>query len=127
MNDKWRKMLNIQELKKVGVEELTKNNIDDAVIKANILLQFVLKMDKAEVMINSENMVNKNSIEDYLSYIKEIVNGKPIQYITNNQSFMGLNFYVDENVLIPQPDTELLVEETIKKIRRILGDRKSVV
>ena len=121
MNDKWRKMLNIQELKKVGVEELTKNNIDDAVIKANILLQFVLKMDKAEVMINSENMVNKNSIEDYLSYIKEIVNGKPIQYITNNQSFMGLDFYVDENVLIPQPDTELLVEETIKKIRCILG------
>lgn len=118
-------MLNIQELKKVGVEELTKNNIDDAVIKANILLQFVLKMDKAEVMINSENMVNENSIEEYLSYIKEIVNGKPIQYITNNQSFMGLDFYVDENVLIPQPDTELLVEETLKKIIDILDKKRN--
>ena len=113
--------MNIQELKKVGVEELSKNNIDDAVIKANILLQFVLKMDRTEVIINCENMVNENRIEEYLSYVKEIVNGKPIQYITNNQSFMGLNFYVDENVLIPQPDTELLVEETIKKIRCILG------
>ena len=113
--------MNIQELKKVGVEELSKNNIDDAVIKANILLQFVLKMDRTEVIINCENMVNENRIEEYLSYVKEIVNGKPIQYITNNQSFMGLDFYVDENVLIPQPDTELLVEETIKKIRCILG------
>ncbi len=115
--------MNIQELKKVGVEELTKNNIEDALIKANILLQFVLKMDKAEVMINSENMVNKNSIEDYLSYVKEIVNGKPIQYITNNQSFMGLDFYVDENVLIPQPDTEMLVEETISKLKEIVKMR----
>lgn len=113
--------MNIQELKKVGVEELSKNNIDDAVIKANILLQFVLKMDRTEVIINCENMVNENRIEEYLSYVKEIVNGEPIQYITNNQSFMGLDFYVDENVLIPQPDTELLVEETIKKIRCILG------
>ena len=91
--------MNIQELKKVGVEELSKNNIDDAVIKANILLQFVLKMDRTEVIINCENMVNENRIEEYLSYVKEIVNGKPIQYITNNQSFMGLDFYVDEKRL----------------------------
>ena len=118
--------MNIQELKKVGVEELSKNNIDDAVIKANILLQFVLKMDRTEVIINCENMVNENRIEEYLSYVKEIVNGKPIQYITNNQSFMGLDFYVDENVLIPQPDTELLVEETIKKIRCILGLEENI-
>ena len=108
-------------MNKVGVEELSKDNRDDAVIKVNILLQFVLKMDRTEVIINCENMVNENRIEEYLSYVKEIVNGKPIQYITNNQSFMGLDFYVDENVLIPQPDTELLVEETIKKIRCILG------
>ena len=45
---------------------------------------------------------------------KKIVGGKPIQYITNNQEFMKMNFYVDENVLIPQPDTEILVYEVLK-------------
>ena len=111
--------LNIQELKKIGIQELTKYNIDDAVIKANVLLQFVLNMEKAEILINSTKIVNENNILAYLSHIKEIINGRPIQYITNNQSFMGIDFYVDENVLIPQPDTELLVEETIKKIEEL--------
>jgi len=43
----------------------------------------------------------------------------PIQYITNNQEFMKLNFYVDKNVLIPQPDTEILVEEVIEISKKI--------
>ena len=46
-------------------------------------------------------------------YIDKIINGKPIQYITNEQEFMKLKFYVDENVLIPQPDTEILAEKII--------------
>ena len=44
----------------------------------------------------------------------------PLQYITNNQEFMGLNFFVNENVLIPQPDTEIIVEETLKKCKELL-------
>ena len=52
-----------------------------------------------------------------MRYIDEIINGKPIQYITNEQEFMKLNFYVDENVLIPQPDTEILVEKVINDFK----------
>lgn len=50
-----------------------------------------------------------------MNYIKKIIEGKPIQYITNYQEFMKLQFYVNENVLIPQPDTEILVEQVINE------------
>lgn len=49
--------------------------------------------------------------------IDKIINGKPIQYITNEQEFMKLKFYVDENVLIPQPDTEIIVEKIIDEFK----------
>ena len=46
--------------------------------------------------------------------LQELIQGKPLQYITHLQEFMGLSFYVDENVLIPQPDTEILVEQALE-------------
>lgn len=52
-----------------------------------------------------------------MRYIDKIINGKPIQYITNEQEFMKLKVYVDENVLIPQPDTEILVEKIIDEFK----------
>ena len=52
-----------------------------------------------------------------MKYIDKIINGKPIQYITNEQEFMKLKFYVDENVLIPQPDTEIIVEKVIDEFK----------
>ena len=55
----------------------------------------------------------KEDEEKYFQYINKLKNGIPLQYITNNQEFMKLNFFVDENVLIPRADTEILVEEVI--------------
>lgn len=111
--------MTILELRKMGRKKLIDNQIDDATIKADILLQFVLNMNKTELMIKQEQEIIEEDKYTYLSYIKEIVNGKPVQYITKEQEFMNLKFYVDENVLIPQPDTEILVEEAIKKINEI--------
>lgn len=111
--------MTILELRKMGRKKLIDNQIDDATIKADILLQFVLNMNKTELIIKQEQEVIEKDKYTYLSYIKEIINGKPVQYITKEQEFMNLKFYVDENVLIPQPDTEILVEEAIKKINEI--------
>ena len=58
-----------------------------------------------------------SKINKYNNYLQKIIKGTPIQYITKHQQFMALDFYVDENVLIPQPDTEVLVEEGIKIIK----------
>ena len=107
--------MTIFELKKYGKQELSKNNIDDIDIKINCLLKFVLRLDSNQIILKlSENVSEENEMQ-FKKYINELIKGVPLQYITNNQEFMGMNFYVDENVLIPRPDTEILVEEVIKE------------
>ena len=105
------------ELLKLGENVLKKENIQDSHIKASILLQYVLNQTKQELIINSEEIVEPSKVNKYNNYLQEIIEGTPIQYITKHQQFMALDFYVDENVLIPQPDTEVLVEEGIKIIK----------
>lgn len=110
--------MKVEELLKYGKFELEKNKIEDASIIAKILIQYVLKIDKNKIIIEKEKEVEKIKEEEYKKYIKEIVQGKPIQYIINNQEFMKLNFFVNENVLIPQPDTEILVEKVLEIVKK---------
>ena len=104
------------ELLKKGKEILSNKKINEPDEKASKLLQYILNQTREEFIINSFEEVSKNYEENYLKELGKIINGMPLQYIMHKQEFMGLNFYVDENVLIPQPDTEILVEEAIKLI-----------
>lgn len=108
--------MKIEELLRYGKGKLEKQKVEDASIISRILMQYVLKIDRNKLIINKNDNVDINKENEYKEYIEEIIKGKSVQYITNNQEFMRLNFYVDENVLIPQPDTEILVEEVIKSI-----------
>lgn len=83
-----------------------------------MLAEHVLNMNKFDLVINHEHEVTKEQELEFQLGLEKIKNNTPIQYITNHQEFMKLNFYVDENVLIPQPDTEILVEEVIKYIEQ---------
>ena len=118
------KNLNIGELIENGKITLKKNNVEDAEIKANMLLQYILKMNKIELLINKDLEVSKTNIEKFNIYINQVSKGMPVQYLTNKQEFMKLNFYVDKNVLIPQPDTEILVEEALIKVQEIENKQK---
>ena len=106
--------MNIEEILKKEINNLKKNNIENSTLKAKILLANILKVKKEYLLIHSEEQVKQEDKIKYENCIKELIKGKPLQYITNKQEFMGLNFYVDENVLIPQPDTEILVEKAIE-------------
>lgn len=106
--------MKIEELLKEGRKKIINNQIEDASLIAKILLEFILKINRNEIIIKQEQEVEKEKEQEYKLAIEKIVEGIPLQYITNNQEFMKLNFYVDENVLIPQPDTEILVEEVLK-------------
>ena len=116
--------MNQKELLKIGINKLEKNNVDDAKIKARQLLIYLLNETKEQYMINENLNVYNEEEKRYIKYIDEIAHGKPLQYITNNQEFMGLDFYVNEDVLIPQPDTEILVEEALKIIKEEKLDNK---
>ena len=91
------------------------NNID--VERTRILMKYILKDEFNKYSVDTEL---KKEQENFLkNSIEELKNGKPIQYITHEQYFYGNKFYVDENVLIPQPDTEIIVEETLKQINNL--------
>ncbi len=104
--------MNISELLVNGKHLL--KDIEDGNIKARILLEYILKLSREKIISNPNIEVSDNNVEFYLNKVNDIKNGMPIQYITNKQEFMKLNFYVDKNVLIPQPDTEILVEKAIE-------------
>lgn len=86
---------------------------------SKMLLKSILHVDTTYLLINSEKKIDKEIENEYKKGIHDLKSGKPLQYITNKQEFMGLDFYVDENVLIPQPDTEILVEEVLNKIEKL--------
>lgn len=109
--------MKIFELNNIGIKLLEENNIEDSRIKSKLLLEYLLNMSKIDLIVNNDKEVDNLIKEKYMKYINEIINGRPIQYIINNQEFMKLNFYVDENVLIPQPDTEILVQKAIEIIK----------
>lgn len=90
---------------------------DEGSLKAKILLEHILKVEREYIITHYEDIVSETQITLYQSKLEELKKGKPIQYITNHQEFMKLDFYVDENVLIPQPDTEILVEKVIEILK----------
>lgn len=105
--------MKIEEMIKEANKKLRKNQIEDASLIARVLLQFVLKLDRSELLLKQAQEIGQKEEQEYEAWIQKIVEGVPLQYIINKQEFYGLNFYVDENVLIPQPDTEILVEEVL--------------
>lgn len=88
-------------------------------IEAKILLKYILQKEESYIIANANTQLTKMQENELINCINKITEGYPLQYITNQQYFMRLSFYVDENVLIPQPDTEILVETVIKNITEL--------
>ena len=106
--------MTIYEAIKKGMIDLKVKNIEEPKLKARVLMQYVLNKERQYILVHDNEELTKEQLEKYFLCIKKIVSGIPLQHITNLQEFMKLNFYVNENVLIPRPDTEILVEEVIK-------------
>lgn len=114
MRQERKKSMTINDLLIEGRKYLLDTKIEDIPLKVRLLVEHICNMNKFELVINHDKSVTEEQINDFELGLEKIKNNIPIQYITNHQEFMKLNFYVDENVLIPQPDTEVLVEEVIK-------------
>ena len=78
------------------------------------LLQKVLGVDRLYILLNLDRVLSNDEEQLFNKFIEERLNNRPIAYIVANREFMGLDFYVQEGVLIPRPDTEILVEEVIE-------------
>ena len=106
----------IGELLNEGTKILSSANIDTARLDSQLLLGNVLEKDKLYLITNSTKEVSNSNKEKYFKLIKKRENKMPIRYILGECDFMGLDFYVEEGVLIPRSDTEVLVEEVLKLI-----------
>lgn len=105
--------MKIEEVLQNAIQELNNNKISAPIVKARMLLANTLNATKEYLVINSKEEINEETIKKFSEEINKLIKGCPLQYITNNQEFMRLDFYVDENVLIPRQDTEILVEDVI--------------
>ncbi len=111
--------MKIKEALSKGMIELKVNNIENPKMKSRLLMQYILKKPRNYLLVYDNQEITKLEKEQYFNAIQKIINGIPLQHITHQQEFMKMNFYVNENVLIPRPDTEILVEEVIKISKKI--------
>ena len=96
--------------------DLAKQNMDS--IEARVLIKYILNKNEINIIANENIELSNENKKQLLESIEKIKKGYPLQYITHYQEFMGIKFEVNENVLIPQPDTEVLVEKTIKIVQK---------
>lgn len=106
--------MTIVEAIKKGMIELKNANIESPKLKSRLLMQFILNKPRQYVIVNDMKQLNLGEEKKYFESIAEMRQGIPLEHITHQKEFMKLNFFVDENVLIPRQDTEILVEEVIK-------------
>lgn len=85
--------------------------------EAEILLGYFLKMNRSEIYLNSDRILKNKEIRQLEKMTRERIKKIPLQYITKHQEFMGMDFLVEKGVLIPRPETEILVEKVIEKIK----------
>lgn len=111
--------MTIKEALNKGMIMLKGNNIESPKQKARLLLQYILQQPRQYLIVYDNKEINKKEQWEYFVNIEKLAQGVPLQHITHTQEFMKMDFYVDENVLIPRPDTEVLVEETIKIAKKM--------
>ncbi|MBI5152041.1 peptide chain release factor N(5)-glutamine methyltransferase [Candidatus Peregrinibacteria bacterium] len=98
-----------------------------ALLETQILLMHLLKLSREKLFMEPEKELNKRDEARFKKFLRMLTAGYPISYITGEKEFYGEKFFVDKNVLIPRPETELLVDETIKIIKKnFFGKRVSI-
>lgn len=111
--------MKISEVLQKGFFILKEKNIEFPKLKSRLLMEYLLDKNSQYIIVNDMKELNEEDEKKYFEYINKLVEGYPIEYITNKKEFMKMNFYVNENVLIPRQDTEILVEEVIEIAKRI--------
>ena len=109
--------MNIYNAIKKGSKILKKKNIKFPDLDCEILLANVLKKQRKYLILNLDKPLNKKNYEIYKDLINQRSNGKPVAYLTKKKDFWNSEFIIEEGILIPRPDTEVLIEATLKLFR----------
>ena len=106
--------MNIQTLLNQASKTLDNSSNTLSKLDSEILLSKIIKKNRQYLILNSNEELKKENIKSFDYLVKRRKKGEPIAYLINKKEFWKQNFYINQNVLIPRPDTEILVEETLK-------------
>ena len=111
--------MNIENALKEAIEILQKNSVASPILDARILIQHVTSLSREDVIFKALQIdLSENQQKKYFDLINQRAKKIPLTHLTNNREFFANNFYVDENVLDPRPDSEALIEMIIKKFTK---------
>lgn len=116
--------MEIRGLLEIGKDKLVGREYIDSIKESIYILSKVLDKDKSYIYINLDKWVSEEQSKDFLEIIDRRALGEPISYIFNKKEFMGMDFFVEKGVLIPRPETEILVEYIIDYIEESFNGKK---
>ena len=108
--------MNYKDAINLGSRTLKSNNIKSYNLDSELLLAKALNLTREEILINLQTQINQKKLLDFRKLINRRKLNEPIAYILNSKEFWKYKFYVNYNVLIPRPETEMIVEESLKNI-----------
>lgn len=106
----------VKEMLTMGEKQLMDSDIADATRDCKILYCYMMDIPFSKIILEYQEVLQDRLCDKYFELIDRRSNGEPVQYIMGSQEFMGLEFIVNENVLIPRQDTETLVEDALEII-----------
>ena len=106
--------MNIENTLSEGISILQKNKISNPQLDSEILLSNSIKRDKKHIILNPRELLNSEQSEKFRNLIDRRKKGEPIAYLINKKEFWKDEFFVNKDVLIPRPDTELIIEQVLK-------------
>ncbi|MCX7654982.1 MAG: peptide chain release factor N(5)-glutamine methyltransferase [Treponemataceae bacterium] len=109
--------MNIAEARRYGISQLQEAGIESAVLDAGILLAYILKVDRSWLLAHPETPLTSSQWADYRVLLEQRSKGMCVAYLTGHREFMGLDFFVNPDVLVPRPETEVLVERVLAWLR----------
>jgi len=124
--DSGKKIWTILELITWGTGYLAEKNIDDARLNIELLLSHILHLQRIQLYTKFDQPLSEQELALFKSLLKRRLVNEPLQYILGETEFMGLKFSVDRSVLIPRPETELLVDQALTLIKQRFFDSKEL-
>ena len=94
-------------------KELTSRDVEDTGLEAEVLLRDILSIDRAQLYLRQKEQLTPEQEKTFKQLLESRLSGVPLAYVVKHREFYGLDFYVNQDVLIPRPETELLVEKAL--------------